>query len=87
MADDNEDGPNVRRVYGKKMEFGASIDIEAPPRDVQRAFGMNDSVELESELPGFKDGDYRPCDYCEGDSIVHVDDYEDHLQEKHNIEP
>ena len=86
MTDENEDGRKMTRVYGETIEFEASVDIEAPPRDME-CISRPDSVELESDIPGFMDGEYQPCSYCEGDSLVEVDHYEEHLREEHGVEP
>lgn len=86
--EENDTEPEVVRMYGNEVtgSFGFSGEIEAPPRDIERALG-SDTIELASDLPLFKDGAYRPCGYCDGDSIVHVDDYEGHLRDEHGIEP
>lgn len=89
MSEGNEGDRELTPIFGEnqKMEVEGSFTIEAPPRDVQKAFDLDETVVIEADLPGFKDGDYRSCDYCEGDSLVHVDHYDDHLRQQHDLDP
>lgn len=88
MTDDNSEIDwSEAKQHGEKMEFSFSFEIEGAPRDVRKAFGMDDTVEMETDIDTIEDGEYRPCHYCEGDSWVYVDHYEDHLRDIHGIEP
>lgn len=72
-------------VYGREMEFSVEFEIEAPPRDIRKLFGADETFEIHSNLPGV-DGEYRHCEHCD-DTIVEVDYYEAHLEEVHGLEP
>ena len=74
-------------VFGDiKLSGSFSFEGECPRRDILELFLRKESVGIETEIPGFEDGTYRWCDYCEGDSLVKADQYEDHLSEIHNLE-
>ena len=84
----SEDIPETTStVFGDiKLSDSISYEVEAPRRDLLEMFQRQETVEVSTEIPGFEDGTYRRCDYCEGDSLVKADQYEDHLREIHNIE-
>ena len=82
MTDDD----TIRFFDPGEAEFSFSIDVEAPPRDVEHLLGGPNTITI-SGNSGLVDGEYRRCDYCNDDSLVEVDYYETHLAEEHNVEP
>ena len=87
-TDDEDDTERIfKRAHGDfEVEF--SVDLTAPPRDIERAFTQSETVRISVEnIPGMEsEGEYRRCHYCDHDSFVEVGHYEDHLQKQHNIE-